>query len=155
MIFLWRDRLNIRAGGETCALFKSGSKTSSCSWFKVFFSRTSLFYIYKCFQQNPIPGALRFCGTNKPRIMSFQSFIGFICHSDVLTSIKPALEDIYKHFTTIDIGRRGRDRTYDPRFWRPVLYQLSYAPRSLLSYRFLILSAIWYQTSIKTLRISA
>ena len=26
-------------------------------------------------------------------------------------------------------GRRGRDRTYDPRFWRPVLYQLSYAPR--------------------------
>src|SRR5438552_3306818 len=25
-------------------------------------------------------------------------------------------------------GRRGRDRTYDPRFWRPVLYQLSYAP---------------------------
>ena len=26
-------------------------------------------------------------------------------------------------------GRSGRARTYDPRFWRPVLYQLSYTPR--------------------------
>src|SRR6478735_4464210 len=25
-------------------------------------------------------------------------------------------------------GRSGRARTYDPRFWRPVLYQLSYTP---------------------------
>ena len=26
------------------------------------------------------------------------------------------------------LGRGGRDRTRDPRFWRPVLYQLSYTP---------------------------
>jgi hypothetical protein len=26
------------------------------------------------------------------------------------------------------LGRSGRARTYDPRFWRPVLYQLSYTP---------------------------
>src|SRR5690349_21443364 len=26
-------------------------------------------------------------------------------------------------------GRSGRARTYDPRFWRPVLYQLSYTPK--------------------------
>ena len=26
------------------------------------------------------------------------------------------------------IGRGGRARTYDNRFWRPVLYQLSYTP---------------------------
>src|SRR3989344_2294816 len=32
-------------------------------------------------------------------------------------------------------GRRGRDRTCDPRFWRPVLYQLSYAPRPHLFYQ--------------------
>src|SRR3989344_9105372 len=29
----------------------------------------------------------------------------------------------------LNIGRRGRDRTYDLRFWRPTLYQLSYAPK--------------------------
>lgn len=29
------------------------------------------------------------------------------------------------------LGRRGRDRTCDPRFWRPVLYQLSYAPMNV------------------------
>src|SRR4030088_1290360 len=27
-------------------------------------------------------------------------------------------------------GRSGRARTCDPRFWRPVLYQLSYTPRA-------------------------
>src|ERR1700679_462560 len=29
-------------------------------------------------------------------------------------------------------GRGDRDRTYNPRFWRPVLYQLSYTPRTLI-----------------------
>jgi hypothetical protein len=28
-------------------------------------------------------------------------------------------------------GRSGRARTCDPRFWRPVLYQLSYTPSTL------------------------
>jgi hypothetical protein len=28
-------------------------------------------------------------------------------------------------------GRSGRARTCDPRFWRPVLYQLSYTPSAL------------------------
>jgi hypothetical protein len=28
-------------------------------------------------------------------------------------------------------GRSGRARTCDPRFWRPVLYQLSYTPIAL------------------------
>jgi hypothetical protein len=28
-------------------------------------------------------------------------------------------------------GRSGRARTCDPRFWRPVLYQLSYTPTGL------------------------
>ena len=28
-------------------------------------------------------------------------------------------------------GRSGRARTRDPRFWRPMLYQLSYAPARL------------------------
>ena len=30
--------------------------------------------------------------------------------------------------TTISLGRGRRIRTRDPRFWRPVLYQLSYTP---------------------------
>jgi hypothetical protein len=32
-------------------------------------------------------------------------------------------------------GRSGRARTYDPRFWRPVLYQLSYTPAGNLRRR--------------------
>src|SRR5690348_13956639 len=32
-------------------------------------------------------------------------------------------------------GRSGGARTPNPRFWRPVLYQLSYAPNALLSAR--------------------
>lgn len=30
--------------------------------------------------------------------------------------------------TRLEAGRGGRARTYDNRFWRPVLYQLSYTP---------------------------
>src|SRR5215831_2956275 len=35
-------------------------------------------------------------------------------------------------------GRSGRARTCDPRFWRPVLYQLSYTPSALTFVRFFI-----------------
>jgi hypothetical protein len=34
-------------------------------------------------------------------------------------------------------GRSGRARTCDPRFWRPVLYQLSYTPSTLKALAFL------------------
>ena len=41
-------------------------------------------------------------------------------------------------------GRSDRTRTYNPRFWRPVLYQLSYTPKvsSSLEYRDLINKSI-------------
>src|SRR5688572_1922019 len=37
-------------------------------------------------------------------------------------------------------GRGSRARTYDTRFWRPVLYQLSYAPVSCAIIPFALLS---------------
>ena len=41
-------------------------------------------------------------------------------------------------------GRSDRTRTYNPRFWRPVLYQLSYTPKvsPTLEYRDLINKSI-------------
>ena len=33
---------------------------------------------------------------------------------------------------TVSSGRGDRARTYNPRFWRPVLYQLSYTPTILI-----------------------
>ena len=39
-------------------------------------------------------------------------------------SLKKAQRDCVRLFS----GRGGRTRTRDPRFWRPVLYQLSYTP---------------------------
>jgi hypothetical protein len=35
-------------------------------------------------------------------------------------------------------GRSGEARTPNPRFWRPVLYQLSYTPKALKSLVFLV-----------------
>src|SRR5690606_15873258 len=35
-----------------------------------------------------------------------------------------------------EFGRGDRTRTYNPRFWRPVLYQLSYTPKFLILFRF-------------------
>lgn len=35
---------------------------------------------------------------------------------------------IHFYFSLPNIGRRDRSRTCNPRFWRPVLYQLSYSP---------------------------
>ena len=45
--------------------------------------------------------------------------------------------------TTISDGRGRRIRTRDPRFWRPVLYQLSYTP---------VQQVILYHTSLKIAR---
>ena len=40
-------------------------------------------------------------------------------------------------FTVAPRGGRGdRNRTYNPRFWRPVLYQLSYTPKTLILFVF-------------------
>ncbi len=39
-------------------------------------------------------------------------------------------------------GRGGETRTRDTRFWRPVLYQLSYAPRLRLTLCLLKLAGI-------------
>ena len=38
--------------------------------------------------------------------------------------------NILQLFITQEVGRGGRGRTCDLRFWRPSLYQLSYDPRS-------------------------
>src|SRR5215471_13963561 len=43
-------------------------------------------------------------------------------------------EDLKAVSTINDLaGRSGRARTCDPRFWRPVLYQLSYTPAGNLA----------------------
>src|SRR4029453_3385784 len=36
---------------------------------------------------------------------------------------------VFKSTCASAAGRRGGTRTHDPRFWRPMLYQLSYTPR--------------------------
>ncbi len=40
-------------------------------------------------------------------------------------------------------GRSGRIRTRDLRFWRPLLYQLSYAPAKALQKDSSTLSGVW------------
>src|SRR5215468_1541657 len=37
------------------------------------------------------------------------------------------------HVLTLENGRSGGTRTPDPRFWRPMLYQLSYTPNGRVS----------------------
>ena len=32
-------------------------------------------------------------------------------------------------FESINFGRGSKNRTHDTRFWRPLLYQLSYTPK--------------------------
>jgi hypothetical protein len=54
-------------------------------------------------------------------------------NSDALTRTTPSRWRVYlfhhlgTSFTKKD-GRGGRTRTHDRRFWRPLLYQLSYTP---------------------------
>ena len=36
--------------------------------------------------------------------------------------------DAFTSFESIKFGRGSKNRTHDTRFWRPLLYQLSYAP---------------------------
>lgn len=96
-------------------------------------------------QNGPATGAVLYCGTGQrsrywddraprpdsPRLSRPKASKG--CGgpslSIRLTSNKPArvLESIAFY-----AGRSGRARTCDPRFWRPMLYQLSYAPTGRL-----------------------
>ena len=38
--------------------------------------------------------------------------------------------DVFTSFESIKFGRGSKNRTHDTRFWRPLLYQLSYTPKS-------------------------
>ena len=48
-----------------------------------------------------------------------------------------------RHCCRIKCGRTGRNRTRNPRFWRPVLYQLNYCPATYLSQRFSAVYAVY------------
>jgi hypothetical protein len=51
-------------------------------------------------------------------------------NSHALTRTTPSRWRVYRfhHLGTITTGRSERTRTPDRRFWRPLLYQLSYTP---------------------------
>ena len=37
--------------------------------------------------------------------------------------------DVFTSFESIKFGRGSKNRTHDTRFWRPLLYLLSYTPK--------------------------
>ena len=45
-----------------------------------------------------------------------------------MSAVPPRRAAGWKNFNDGEIGRGDRNRTCNPRFWRPVLCQLSYSP---------------------------
>jgi hypothetical protein len=45
-------------------------------------------------------------------------------------------------------GRSGRTRTCDLRFWRPLLFQLSYAPARYVAYDSIMWASDWSTLSV-------
>ena len=58
------------------------------------------------------------------------------------------ISNLSKHIISLNgsFCRRGRARTRNPRFWRPVLYQLSYSP---INYSLLYIPSRFYFVSLK------